>query len=354
MKLSNIRKNLKEFYLDVYFRVKPLKYIKGEKIFLTTTDGLGDNIVRTKLLEKFLKKYGSDNIVVLCKDKTKSFLEKLGFKNIIIYEDNHRKRVSGKIKLIEKIAKLGINRIISLEFDQHDIFIKYLKEIKKIGYLNEFNSKYNKYYNKTIKIDKKDYVIEQIKIFYNEYFRENLDMQELVPDISNFYNKSEKYKNIITIGIGSADRKKMLCSDKIVEILECLNKLNENQIILLGKGNLEKKLVEELEKKINFKNYKILNYINKLSLTETLEIINSSKLYIGVDSGLYNFAFGFRKNIVAFFEKKSSFSHDKFLNIKIVYGKSEQAEEQYFGTKILNSINKNEIMENLKYFLGGR
>lgn len=146
----------------------------------------------------------------------------------------------------------------------------------------------------------------------------------------------------------------MLCSDKIVEILECLNKLNENQIILLGKGNLEKKLVEELEKKINFKNYKILNYINKLSLTETLEIINSSKLYIGVDSGLYNFAFGFRKNIVAFFEKKSSFSHDKFLNIKIVYGKSEQAEEQYFGTKILNSINKNEIMENLKYFLGGR
>ncbi|MGK4198489.1 glycosyltransferase family 9 protein [Fusobacterium sp. HC1336] len=354
MKLSNIRKNLKEFYLDIYFRVKPLKYIKGEKIFLTTTDGLGDNIVRTKLLEKFLREYGSDNIVVLCKDKTKSFLEKLGFKNIIIYENNYRKRVSGKIKLIEKIAKLGINRIVSLEFDQHDIFIKYLKGIKKIGYLNEFNSKYNKYYNKTIKIDKKDYVIEQIKIFYNEYFRENLDMQELVPDISNFYNKSEKYKNIITIGIGSADRKKMLCSDKIVEILECLNKLNENQIILLGKGNLEKKLVEELEKKINFKNYKILNYINKLSLTETLEIINSSKLYIGVDSGLYNFAFGFRKNIVAFFEKKSSFSHDKFPNIKIVYGKSEQAEEQYFGTKILNSINKNEIMENLKYFLGGR
>lgn len=45
MKLSNIRKKMKELYLDIYFKIKPLKFVQGEKILLTTTDGLGDNIV---------------------------------------------------------------------------------------------------------------------------------------------------------------------------------------------------------------------------------------------------------------------------------------------------------------------
>lgn len=354
MKLSNIRKKMKELYLDIYFKIKPLKFVQGEKILLTTTDGLGDNIVREKLLEKFLKEYGNEKIVVMCVDKTKSFLEKIGFQNIIIYNSYHRKRVRGKIELLKKIADLGVKKIVSLEFDQHDIFVKYLKEIKKIGYFNNFNSIYNKYYDETIKFDKKDYVIEQVKVFYNKYFNENLKIDDLVPNISEMYNKSDKYKNIVTFGIGSADRKKMLCSNKIIEILECLNEIGIEKIMLLGKGKLEEKLLEEIEEKINLEEYRTVSYINKLSLKETLEIINSSKCYLGVDSGLYNFAFGFRKNILAFFERKNSFSHDKFENVKILCGENNDGEEEYYGTKLLNSIPKNVIKESLKYFCEGK
>lgn len=148
MKLSNIRKKLKEIYLDVYFKLKPFEYKKGNKILLTVTDGLGDNIVREKLLRKFLEEYGNDRVIVMCVEKTKSFLEKLGFNNIIIYSSSHRKRIKGKIELINKIASLGIEKIVSLEFDQHDIYVKYIKNVEKIGYFNKFNTKYNKYYNK--------------------------------------------------------------------------------------------------------------------------------------------------------------------------------------------------------------
>lgn len=247
-----------------------------------------------------------------------------------------------------------MKKIVSLEFDQHDIFVKYLKEIKKIGYFNNFNSTYNKYYDETIKFDKKDYVIEQVKVFYNKYFNENLKIDDLVPNISEMYNKSDKYKNIVTFGIGSADRKKMLCSNKIIEILECLNEIGIEKIMLLGKGKLEEKLLEEIEEKINLEEYRTVSYINKLSLKETLEIINSSKCYLGVDSGLYNFAFGFRKNILAFFERKNSFSHDKFENVKILCGENNDGEEEYYGTKLLNSIPKNVIKESLKYFCEGK
>lgn len=168
------------------------------------------------------------------------------------------------------------------------------------------------------------------------------------------YNKSDKYKNIVAFGIGSADRKKMLCSNKIIEILECLNEIGIEKIMLLGKGKLEEKLLEEIEEKINLEEYRTVSYINKLSLKETLEIINSSKCYLGVDSGLYNFAFGFRKNILAFFERKNSFSHDKFENVKILCGENNDGEEEYYGTKLLNSIPKNVIKESLKYFCEGK
>lgn len=339
MKLSNIRKNLKEFYLDIYFRVKPLKYIKGEKIFLTTTDGLGDNIVRTKLLEKFLKEYGSDNIVVLCKDKTKSFLEKLGFKNIIIYDDNHRKRVSGKIKLIEKIAKLGINRIVSLEFDQHDIFIKYLKEIKKIGYYNKFHEEMNKYYDYKVQFNKEEYILKQIQNFYQEYFNEKIELEGLIPNIEKIYKKNIKYKDYIVFGIGSIDRKKMLCSNKIVEFLKALREITDKKIVILGKGKLEEEIIAELKEKISFEELKIENLVNRLSLEESLEIINEVKYYVGMDSGLYNFAFGFRKKILAFFAKRNSFSHDNFNWVTILYGENENIEKVgKFGTSLLNSI----------------
>ena len=339
MKLSNIRKNLKEFYLDIYFRVKPLKYIKGEKIFLTTTDGLGDNIVRTKLLEKFLKKYGSDNIVVLCKDKTKSFLEKLGFKNIIIYEDNHRKRVSGKIKLVEKIAKLGINRIVSLEFDQHDIFIKYLKEIKKIGYYNKFHEEMNKYYDYKVQFNKEEYILKQIQNFYQEYFNEKIELESLIPNIEKIYKKNIKYKDYIVFGIGSIDRKRILCSNKIVEFLKILREVTNKKIIILGKGKLEEEIINELKEKISFETLEIENLVNGLSLEKSLEIINAANYYIGMESGLYNFAFGFRKKILAFFAKKNNFSHDNFNWVTILYGENRNVKKTgKFGTSSLNSI----------------
>ena len=172
---------------------------------------------------------------------------------------------------------------------------------------------------------------------------------EILPNISSLYGKSEKYKNVISFGIGSADRKKMLCSDKIVEIIITLNKNLKNEIVLLGKGELEEKLINEIKAKIELEKYNTVDLVNKLSLTETLEIINSSKIYLGVDSGLYNFAFGFRKNIIAFFEQKNSFSHDEVENIKIIYGEnSNYKKEEYFGTKKLNSINLKEIIDYLE------
>lgn len=349
MKLSNIRKKMKELYLDIYFKIKPLKFVQGEKILLTTTDGLGDNIIREKLLEKFLKEYGSRNVIILCKDKVETFFKKLGYQNIIIYEDIYRKRVTGKIKLIEKVARLGINKIVSLEFDQHDIFVKYLKDLEKVGYLNSFHEEMNKYYNFKINFNKEEYILKQVQRFYQEYFKEKISLEEIIPNLKKMYNKNKKYENCIAFGIGSIDRKRILCPDKIVEFIKSLRKVTNKEIILLGKGNLEEELIKELEQKISFEKYNIIDLVNKISLEESLEIINSSEGYIGMESGLYNFAFVLGKKILAFFGEKNNFSHDTFERVIILYGKERKETNEKFGTSLLNSIVIDE--ESIKQFI---
>ncbi len=346
MRFSEFRKLLKEKYIDVYFKINKLEFKIGNKILLTSTDGLGDNIVRQKLLEKFLKEYGNENIIIMCEEKTKTFLEKLGFTNIFIYNSYYRKRVKGKIELIKKIASLGINKIISVEFNQHDIFVKYLNKAERIAYVNTFDEKMNKFYDKKLNFDRKSYILIQVQNFYQEYFNEKIKLENLLPNLEKLYGKNKSYKEAIAIGIGSADRKKMLSPEKMAEILLCINEVENKKIVLLGKGELEKKFIEELKKIINFEKYSIEDLTNKLSLTETLEIINGSFLYVGVDSGLYNFAFGFRKNVIAFFEKRNAFCHDMFENIKIIFGIEENnvEKENYFGTQLLNSIMVNKDM----------
>ena len=45
---------------------------------------------------------------------------------------------------------------------------------------------------------------------------------------------------------------------------------------------------------------------------------------------------------------------DKFENVKILCGENNDGEEEYYGTKLLNSIPKNVIKESLKYFCEGK
>ncbi len=344
--MTKLKKKIQKYYLNIYFKIKKINYKKGEKVLITATDGIGDNIVREKLLKKLLEKYGNENIFIMCVSKTEILLREIGFTNIIIYTREHRKKTREKIELIKKIADLGVKEIISLEFDQHDIYIKYLDKVKRIGYENIFNKYMDSYYEEKV-FQNNDYILNNIRSFYEYYFKEKISLEKIKPNLTEYYKKNKEFVDTISFGIGSADRKKMLSPIKVAEIIKEFHKRKKYKIMfLLGKGELEEKLIEELIKIIDLKEYNVENKINQLSLIETINIINNSKLYIGVDSGLYNFAFALEKEIIAFFTKKNLFSHDYFNNVKIFYGKNKNLDikDEYFGNDLLNSINVEEIL----------
>ncbi|MEG2854111.1 MAG: glycosyltransferase family 9 protein [Cetobacterium sp.] len=347
-----MKKTLREKMIDLYFKINPISFKSGTKKLLTSTDGIGDNIVRQKILNEFLEKFGEDNIIVMCKDKTVPFLKKIGLKNIYVYTDAHRKTTKGKISLIKDIANLGINEIISLEFDQHDIYIKYLKDVGKITVENKHHPKMNEYYHEVFKRDD-IYVMKDILRFYNEYFFKKLTLQDIRPTLNDIYSKDEKYYDFLSVGVGSMDRKKMLSPEKFKDILLEIAKSNLFKgIVLLGKGELEKKFIDELKKELDFKEYGILDLTNSLSLDETIQIINSSKMYLGVDSGLYNFAFGLNKKIVGVFTSNTQFNHSQYDGIEIVIPeKIDSLKEEYFGNGKINSVDPLEVIKKVEELL---
>ncbi len=355
MKYTQLKKKIKEKVIDiVYSLILKKKFQKGDKILLTSIDGIGDVIVRQKLSEEFLRKYGKDRIYVLCLDKTTPIFRKMGFKNIIEYTRDHRKRISGKLKLIEKIGELGIGEIVALEFDQHDIYIKYFKDIRKTAFRNPNHPEMDKYYDKHIE-RRKGSVLNDVREFMKEYFSREMTLNEVRPDFKDAYVKAESYNDCITFGIGSNSTRRIVSPVTMAEIVKVLRNNQSSKIVLLGYGAREDKIAAEIIEYAG--SDRIINLVGKKTLDETISIINASKFYVGLDSGLYNFAFALQKPVIAFFEKEHPFAHSSFERIKILTGernmrKKNFVEDTRYGTYQLNNISiddfKNQLIELLK------
>lgn len=325
-------------------------FVEGEKLLITTTDGIGDFIVREKIFTRLVVEQGKENVVVLAKEKLLPILKRLGIENIIVYTDEKRKKFLGRLEFLKEMNQAGIGKIISLEFDQHDTFIEHFLHLPRTGFHNSCHREMDSYYDTLIPYCSGS-IIEDVLSFYRYYFKEERLQEELRPDIMELFEESDEYRGCIAIGIGSIDRRKMLSPKIFGEILIRIKKeYPYREILLLGKGELERKFIEELKTLISLEG--IEDRINALSLDETLGIIKASGLYVGVDSGLYNFAFALRKKVVGIFARENRFSHSGFKDIRIVKSERE-GEENYFGSREINGVDTDKIMEMIGESLKG-
>lgn len=318
--------------------------MQGNGIFITATDGIGDNIVRLCILEKMLTMFGKERCWILCEKKTKDFMRKIGFQHIIVFEPEHRKRVMGKFNLLKKIFQIPLQEIVSLEFDQHDFPIEFFSNTSTTDYDNIFHPEINQYYKRSIE-NKSGNIENAVLHFYNEYFQEKLSIEEILPDITKYYRGVEEIKGVMTVGIGAGDRYKIMAPSVLGKILQRMIEIKKlHQVILLGFGPKEQKYVEELRKYISFERYYVDTKVGKLSFEETIAEIQKSQYYLGMDSGLFHVAASLRKQTFGLFTKKNPFTHDFWDNVTVFYGKESQVED-YYGNSILNGISIEEILD---------
>ena len=334
------KQKLLDFYVKSFLKEPKI----DDNIFITSTDGIGDNIIRLNLLEEILKQYGENRCYILCDIKVASLLKKIGFKNIIVFTKSMRRYLFGKIKLLKFLYKKGFNKIISLEYDQHDFDIQYFKNLDSYCLDNKFHPEINQYYKHIISTDFKvteETIVKTFKILFNKDITE----QEAIPNLKKYYPQKVEKMSTLVVGIGAGARYKMLKPDLLCEILKLFfNKKNIKKIIFLGAGDRDQKYLGELKKYINFSDFNIENLVNKISLEESIDIISKCQYYLGFESGLFHIAASLKIKTYGIFTEINEFSHNNWENVTLFSGSpSTSNNDEYFGNSKLNNISLKEI-----------
>lgn len=328
----------------INFIFKFCNFKNDGKIIVKSMDGIGDILVRSKLADKIIEEYGHENVYFLMKEHYKNLGEMLGY-NVIGIERKSEKNFFRRLKLMYNLnKKYNPKKFLNIEFG-NDSFIANISAEEKVGVqdMHEMVKVYNKYYTRTFNFSKNNKILQNIKEIAENIFKKNIELEEIIPDLSSKFTKKEKS---IVIAVGSTAREKV-CSPKRMKnyLLEAIKYFPEKEIILIGNGELQKKYAEELVNDLLY--LKIKNMVDKTTLEEAFNIVANSKLFIGFDSGLYNFCFVTRKKGIALFKDLDvPFAHNVPW-LKIV-GPSEEKIDDFYDENYPNEKINNISVEDFK------
>lgn len=293
----------------INFIFKFCNFKNDGKILVKSMDGIGDILVRSKLAEKIIEKYGNENVYFLMKNHYKNIGEMLGY-NVIGIPRKSEKNLFKRLKMMYEInKKYSPQKFLNIEFG-NDSIIANISAEEKIGILDlhENAEKYNKYYTKYINVFKNNKkILEIVKEIGEGILDIKLNLEEITPDLRNIFNIAEK--NIV-IAVGSTARDRVCSPLKMAEYIKILKeKFPNDEIILVGNGNLQLEYAEKLIKLLP--NIKFKNMVNKTSLKEVFDIVAGSKIFVGFESGLYNLCFTLRKRGIGLFKDTTvPFAHE--------------------------------------------
>lgn len=318
---------------------------KKNKILIKSCDGIGDILVRSKLMSLIENKYGKENVYVLMKDNYMPLGDFLGY-NTISYSRKDRKNFLSRLKKMYILNKMGFSKYINLEFS-NDITVGNLFIPERIGMIDENwqVKRNNRYYTKGFKLSG-DYILTQVAVIGREALNREIDEKELIPDLRELFKIEEES---VVVAVGSTERSRVCSPILMAKFLEAvIEKYPDKDIILVGNGELQYRYAERLKEIM--KSDKLKNLVNKTSLKEVFELVAKSSLFIGFESGLYNLCFTLKKKgIILFSVKENPFYHNvsylKILTPKIV--REDIIDKEYPAYKI-NSINENDFRKALE------
>lgn len=333
-KTSYLKRKIKEYLVKI--SLLDYKFFSKKKesknILIITLDALGDNIVKSRTIEILAEKYGKENTYILCKSKWKSIYELQGYKNI--YVDETKWNIFYKINQYRKLNKIGFETVAIMNHS-------YLPEEADYIYSGV---KYDMSENV-------EYILEKHIILLEKIFKRKFTLEEVKPDIRKYFPET-KYKDIISIAIGASNDMRTLPVEKMADIIKKLRIKFPNKVIaILGSGKKQENYYNKIIDIIGEKN--IINYIDKIPLLETIQIIKDSDFFIGYDSGLLNIAFTLnKKSICLHWCKEKYIWEHPYSYIKILKGKGgDEYLDKKYGTDILNSITFEQIEKSIKKLL---
>ena len=248
-------------------------------LIVQTRPGIGDLCMFLPYMQQ-IKEHNKDfEFTLITKKRTaaKQILKyEQSIKYIVFLEDEiiglTKSRISNFIKLLNFLRNNNFSKIYIMHFSLSWYLLAKISRIKNIYIYGLIKKKVDIYLN----------ALEQNRRWLNN---NSLTSQTKIV----YPHNNDKNNNQIIIGIGSSGPTKKWPTDNYIELIKKMN--NKNIKIFLAGGNNE--IENQIANKIIYE-VKENSVVSLCSLTieEIIPIINSSKLYIGNDTGFMHLSAG--------------------------------------------------------------
>lgn len=349
LKKSYINKGINLYLVRGVLSIIKKRFVPKGKVLIKACDGIGDLLVRSALMEKILEKYGRENVYVLVKSEYLQMGEILGYR-CIGYSEKEKKNFFPRLKKMYQLNSIGFSTYINIEFG-NDITVGNLFIPERIGIDDEnpVSTRCNRYYTRKYPKYKGKNVIDIIRDIGENILEEKISREDIIPDLRDKFGRSNEG---ITVAVGTSARERTCSPEKMMDYLKILiEKYPEEKIYLLGNGKHHSAYAKNILE--NIQNPNIVNMVDKTSLKEAFNLIATSRMFVGFDSGLYNFAFTVRKPTIAFFRNTDSgFVHEvpwvKVLLPETDIRPEEIKTDSLYSNREINSISRESFREALE------
>ena len=250
----------------------------NKALIIQTRPGVGDLCMFLPYIQQIHENNKELEITLITKKRTaaKQILKyEKSIKEIIYLEDENLKINKSKInnffKLINFIKKNNFSKIYIMHFSLFWFLVAKISKIKNIYTYGVFKKNVDIYLN----------ALEKNKKWLNN---NSLTSQTIIS-----WPISNKNNNQIIIGIGSSGPTKKWPTENYISLIKKINNKNIKFYLAGGNNVIENSIANEIKKNLT---ENIIESLCSLSIEEIMPIINSSKLYIGNDTGFMHLSAG--------------------------------------------------------------
>ena len=303
-------------------------------LIIQTRPGIGDLCMFLPYIQQ-IKEHNKDFAFTLVTKKSTAAKQILKYEqslNQIVYLEDKiieitKSKINNFFKLLNFIKKNNFSKIYIMHFSIFWFLVAKISGIKKIYKYGIFKKNVDIYLN----------ALEQNKRWLQD---SNLSSQT---KIAYPQNNSENNNQII-IGIGSSGPTKKWSTENYIELIKKINNKNIKFYLAGGSNEIENQIANKIINEIKDNR---IESLCSLSIEEIMPIINSSKLYIGNDTGFMHLSAGLNIPAIGLFGDTplSYANYSKNIlpiipeNFKTV-GHNSMAMNQITVDQVLNEVKK--------------
>ena len=305
-------------------------------LIIQTRPGVGDLCMFLPYIQQ-IKEHNKDFEFTLIAKKRSSAKHILKYEqtlNQIVYLEDEiieitKSKINNFFKILNFIKKNNFSKIYIMHFSIFWFLVAKISGIKKIYKYGIFKKNVDIYLN----------ALEQNKRWLQD---SNLSSQTKIAYPQN----NIKNNNQIIIGIGSSGPTKRWPTENYIELIKKINNKNIKFYLAGGNNEIENQIANKIINEIKDNR---IESLCSLSIEEIMPIINSSKLYIGNDTGFMHLSAGLNIPAIGLFGDTPLSYANYTKNIMPIIPKNFETVSH--NSMAMNQITIEQVLNEVKKFI---